>query len=246
MAEPERTDETPATSQPHTTPKDATFAPEPVSEPAPTEPGPESTLSKPHAKSKRVWYVVTLLVLVLVGGALLYSFNSTLTPSGNSAGSSTGVYPSNVYSTSTIGTTTETVVSESTLMSTTDTISKAPTTYSCEYDYWNITVSLGTTEITGTIGPPSSQIDFMIMNQNQYYDFSHYGGCAGPWSAEVAVYGLTSTYSLNWNNPAPGWYYFIFFNEKIGLASSNVYTPFVLIATVNQVQTSTVVNVVTN
>jgi len=183
--------------------------------------------------------------MVLAVGSVPYAIGQTLTTITNVL-TTTGFYTSNVYSTNTVGTTTETVVSENTFLSTTDTIQKAPASYFCTLDSWNITVSPGTTEVTGTIGPPSSQIDVMIMNQNQYYDFSHYGGCGGPWSAEVAVYGLTSTYSLNWNNPPPGWYYLVFLNEKTGLANTGVVTPFVLVATLNQIQTSTVYNVVTN
>jgi ribosomal protein L40E len=86
------------------------------------------------------------------------------------------------------------------------------------------------------------------MNQNQYYDLKHYGSCEDvqSWAAEVAVYGLTSTYSLDWTNPPAGWYYFMFLSEAVGAYHATVYTPFVLVATFNQVETSTVYNVVTN
>jgi hypothetical protein len=161
----------------------------------------------------------------------------------------TGLYTSNVYSTYTVGTTTETAVSANTFVSTTDTIPKPPKSYGCEFDWLNITISPGTSEVTGTIGPPSSKIDFFIMNQNQEHDFKQYTECGEPipyLSAEVAVYGLTSTYSLDWTNPPAGWYYFIFFNEALGLNTVTVVTPFVLVATYNELQTSTVYNVVTN
>ena len=195
--------------------------------------------------SVRLTPIVFILAMVLALASVPYAIGQTFTTMTN-VFTTTGLYTSNVYSTYTVGTTTETAVSANTFVSTADTISPAPAGRFCVYDSWNITVSPGTTEVTGTIGPPSGEIDFLVMNDNQYNDFSHYGGCAGPWDAEVAVYSLTSTYSLDWKNPPAGWYYFIFFNEKTGPSSGTVVTPFVLVATFNQVQTSTVYNVVTN
>ena len=194
----------------------------------------------------RLTALVFVFVMILAVGSVPYAIGQTLTTITN-VWTTTGFYTSNVYSTNTVGTTTEMVVSENTFVSTTDTLVPAQGTHECYFDHWNITVNPGTLEITGTIGPPSEKIDFFIMNQNQFYDFWHYGGCtSGPFSAEVAVYGLTSTYSLDWTNPPPGWYYFIFYSEAVGTNLVTVITPFVLVATYNQAQTSTVYNEVTN
>jgi len=155
----------------------------------------------------------------------------------------TGLLTQTVYSTNTIGTTTQTIVSSNTFISTTDTIGNSGT-HICTFDYWNITIDPGTIDVTGTIGPPSSKIDFYIMNQKQFSDFNHSECGNTPYVAELAVYDLTSTYSLDWKNPPTGWYYFIFSTETSG--NSAITTPFVLVATFNQEQTSTVYNVVTN
>jgi hypothetical protein len=109
---------------------------------------------------------------------------------------------------------------------------------------WNITIDPGTSEVTGTIGPPSNKIDFFIMNQQQYHDFRH-SACDEIYTAEIAKYSLTSTYSLDWKNPQPGWYYFIFSSNDVG-THPTVTTPFILVATYNQAETSTVYNVATN
>jgi ribosomal protein L40E len=82
------------------------------------------------------------------------------------------------------------------------------------------------------------------MNQQQYHLFNRSECGNTPYAAEVAVYGLTSMYSLDWKNPPPGWYYFIFSTEAPG--NSAITTPFVLVATFNQAETSTEYNVVTN
>ena len=155
----------------------------------------------------------------------------------------TGLFTSTIYSTNTVGTITQIIVSSNTFISTTDTIAKAVLAH-CTFDDWNITIDPGTTEVTGTIGPPSSTIDFYIMNQNQFSNFNHSACGNTPYAAEVAVYDLTSTYSLDWKNPPTGWYYFIFSTETSG--NSAIATPFVLVATLSQEQTSTVYNVVTN
>jgi hypothetical protein len=67
---------------------------------------------------------------------------------------------------------------------------------------------------------------------------------ATPYAAEVAVYDLTTTYSLDWRNPPVGWYYFIFSSETA--MNPIILTPFVLVATFNEVQTSMVLNTVTS
>lgn len=157
----------------------------------------------------------------------------------------TGLLTQTVYSTNTIGTTTQTIVSSNTFISTTDTIGNSGT-HICTFDYWNITIDPGTIDVTGTIGPPSSKIDFYIMNQKQFSDFNHSECGNTPYVAELAVYDLTSTYSLDWKNPPTGWYYFIFSSTTLGASVPKVTTPFVLVATFNQEQTSTVYNMVTN
>jgi ribosomal protein L40E len=188
--------------------------------------------------------IIFIFAMVLAVASVPYAIGQTFTTMTN-VFTTTGLYTWNVYSTNTVGTTTETVVSANTIASTTDKIQPGGSRLECYYDYWNITISPGTSELTGTIGPPSGQIDFYIMNQNQYYYFEH-GSCEDTYPGEVAVYHLTSAYSLDWKNPPAGWYYLIFFSEKFGPNVSTVYTPFVLVATSNQVQTSTVYNVVTN
>ena len=154
-----------------------------------------------------------------------------------------GIYSSNIYSTNTVGTTTETVTSTNTFLSTTDTI-VAGNQHTCMFDYWNITVAPGTLAVTGIIGPPSSEIDFYIMTSNQYYYFNHSECGNTPYDAEVAVYDLTSTYTLNWKNPPAGSYYIVFSTEK--WENNVIYTPFVLLSTFNQEQTSTMIEVETN
>ena len=155
----------------------------------------------------------------------------------------TGFFTSTVYSTNIIGTTTQTIVSTNTLVSTTDSLWIQMN--KCWFDDWNITIDPGTTALIGTIGPPSTIVDFYIMNRQQYASFNHSDCGSTPYEAEVAVYRLT-TYSLNWQNPPPGWYYLIFALDRQAPASMTVTTPFTLEATSNQEQTSTVYNVVTN
>jgi ribosomal protein L40E len=193
----------------------------------------------------RLTPIIFIFAMVFAVASVPYAIGQTFTSMTN-VFTTTGLYTSNVYSTNTVGTTTQTIVTSNTFASTTNTISQVGG-HHCFFDYWNVTIDPGTLDVTGTIGPPSSKIDFFIMNQNQYFDFDHSTCGAAPYSAEVAVYGLTSTYSLDWNNPPPGWYYFIFSSETFGTAAQGtITTPFVLVATFNQVQTSTVYNVVTN
>jgi hypothetical protein len=112
----------------------------------------------------------------------------------------------------------------------------------CNWDYWNLTVNPGTSEITGTIGPDNTRIGFYIMTQQQYNDFKNSvaGDCAGPWNGDVVVESLTSAYALNWTNPPPGSYYVVFFNYG---SSFPITTPFFLVATSAQEQTSTIYSV---
>ena len=67
------------------------------------------------------------------------------------------------------------------------------------------------------------------------------GGCSGPFDAEVAVESITSTYSLHWHNPPAGAYYVVFLNP--GGSNSRITTPFDLVATSTQEQTSTIYSV---
>jgi len=188
--------------------------------------------------------LLLILSIVFAIASIPSSASQTFTTETNVM-TTTGLFTSAVYSTNTVGTTTQTIVSSNTFISTTDILASNAGRV-CTYDPWNITVDPGTIEVTGTIGPPSSRIDFYIMNQNQFYAFSN-SLCGNiPYAAEVAVYGLISTYSLDWKNPPTGWYYFIFSSTTLGASVPKVTTPFVLVATFNQEQTSTVYNMVTN
>jgi hypothetical protein len=191
--------------------------------------------------------ITALLILIIVlGGASFPSALSQAFTTVTNTLTTTNVITSNAYSTNTIGTVTQTVLTMNTFVSTEDTIQKPAGSSGCYYGWWNITVDPGTTEVTGTIGPPSSQIDFYIMNPQQYVLFSHESCDQGPYDAQVASYGLTSTYSLDWKNPAPGWYAFVFSTTSIGAAGFTITTPFTLVASFNQAETSTEYNVFTN
>jgi len=192
--------------------------------------------------SLRLTPAIFVLTIVLSLASVPYAIGQTLTTL-TSRFTTTGVYTTNVYSTNTVGSTTITVESLNTFISTADTISAGAARF-CTFDYWNITIDPGTTAVTGTIGPPSSPIDFFIMNQAQYDYFDHSSCDTSSYPAEVAVYSVTTTYSLNWQNPPTGWYYFIFFTESVH--NPTVVTPFVLVAMNNKVQTSTILNTVTN
>ena len=89
----------------------------------------------------RLTALVFVFVMVLAVGSVPYAIGQTLTTITNVL-TTTGFYTSNVYSTNTVGTTTETVVSENTFLSTTDTIQKAPASYFCTLDSWNIPSAL--------------------------------------------------------------------------------------------------------
>jgi hypothetical protein len=133
-----------------------------------------------------------------------------------------------------------------TFVSTEDTLQAPTGAHGCYFDWWNITIGQGTTEVTGTIGPPSSQIDFYIMNPQQYVLFDHESCDQAPYDAQIASYGLTSAYSLDWKNPTPGWYAIVFFNPSLGGNAYTITTPFTLVASSNQAETSTEYNIVTN
>lgn len=133
-----------------------------------------------------------------------------------------------------------------TFVSTEDTLQKPAGSAGCYFDWWNITIDPGTTEVTGTIGPPNSEVDFYIMTTNQYNLFKHQECGNGPYDAIVAVEGLTSAYPLDWKSPPPGWYHFIFSSPASGGNGYTITTPFVLVASFNQAETSTEFNVATN
>jgi len=142
-----------------------------------------------------------------------------------------------------VGTTTITAASNSTIISNTiNTVSVFGPNY-CSWSYWNITIEPGTSEVSGTIGPSSYKIGFYIMNHQQFTDLKSEASvdCSGPFPGEVVVESLTSAYSLDWANPPAGSYYVVFFNS--GGASFPIATPFFLVATSAQEQTSTIYSV---
>jgi ribosomal protein L40E len=179
--------------------------------------------------------------MILAVAWVPYAIGQTLTTI-TSIFTTTALYTTNIYSPRVVGSTTETIASMNTFVSTTD--SFRGVVGGCIYDYWNITVDPVTTEITGTIGPPSSSIDLFILTPQQYLVFYH-GACRAParWGAVLLVNDIVNTYALDWKNPPAGWYYFIFLCESMP-NSGGVSIPFDLVATNSQEQTSAIVSLV--
>ena len=152
----------------------------------------------------------------------------------------TGAFTWTSFSSTVVGT--ATIISNQTsaiISSTTNTVAVMGPNY-CTWSYWTISVLPGTSEVTGTIGPSSFRIGFYIMNPQQFGNLRTEvsASCSGPFTSEVAVESITSTYSLDWQNPAAGSYYVVFFNS--GGSSFPITTPFFLVATSTQEQTSTI------
>ena len=189
---------------------------------------------------------ILLLFVILV---LVVSFPQALSQSFTTVTNvltTTGFWTSTSYSTSTVGTATSTVAVNNTFLATMDNLQKPANSGGCWFDSWNITVEPGTTEITGTIGPPSAKIDFFILSPSEFNAFRMQPeSCGNAVNTVVTAYGVTTTYTLDWKNPAPGWYYFIFLSESTGGMAYTITTPFTLVATYNQAETSTVYNVIT-
>jgi hypothetical protein len=115
----------------------------------------------------------------------------------------------------------------------------------CYYRIVNVTIDPGTTEVLGTIGPPSYEVNFYIMNPKQYQDFTS-GTICGTYSGGTMMTRehLTSAYWLEWKNPSPGQYSFIFWEPSGSMFTITV--PVVIWAIINKSSVSTSYTVFTN
>lgn len=149
----------------------------------------------------------------------------------------------NSYTTETIGATTVTTESTTTIASDTLTLQQgAP--HTCYYHYYNVTIDPGTTEVLGTLGPPNIPLDFFIMNMQQYKIFKS-GKCGQGYEGIVTEHiNAKSTHSLDWKNPPPGWYLFIFSNEDTNTPSLTI--PFVIWITYTETSVSTIYTVMSS
>jgi hypothetical protein len=188
--------------------------------------------------------LVTVL-LILVMAMTLASFpaaESQVSTTITNLSTATTVVSQASYSTNTIGLTTASGLSTNTFASDTLTLQAGNARF-CFFNYFNVTIDPGTTEILGSIGPPSTSFDFYIMNQAQYAEFNH-SECGETHAAVVSKYAITSIYDLDWKNPSPGWYYFIFSEPDV--KNPTVTIPFIIWATLGTVSTSTLFATQTN
>jgi len=185
---------------------------------------------------------ILFVCVILVSIATLPSVSSQTFTTLTSIFATTGVFTSTSYATAVVGSTTLTATTNSAMISTTYTLA----VYGKDYCNWenelNITVSVGTTQITGTIGPSSASESFYILTQQQYNDFvrAQQAGCNGYEGGEVDAGSLASAYTLDWANPPPGFYYVVFYEDS---GTFPITTPFFLIATSAQAQTSMIFSV---
>jgi hypothetical protein len=144
----------------------------------------------------------------------------------------------NVFSQTQMATVTETIVSTSATMP------PLPGA-GCHWLWWSMIVAPGTSELVGTIGPPSSRLYFFIMNGEQESVFEA-DQCNGGYYAAIVShpFDTTSSYELDWKNPPPGQYFFIFDNEAA--PGESITVPFTLVGIFNLEQSRTTVTISTN
>lgn len=115
----------------------------------------------------------------------------------------------------------------------------------CHWLWWSMIIAPGTSELVGTIGPPSLKLYFFIMNEEQESVFLTDQCNGGAYAAIVShPFDTTSSYELDWKNPPPGQYFFIFDNEAA--PAESIVIPFTLVGIFNLEQSRTTVTISTN
>lgn len=184
----------------------------------------------------RLATVLLLLVIIATVGSFPSAISQTFTTITN-VSTGTNLVSTNVSSTETVRVVTVTVNSTDTFWNSTVTVMQTGGRL-CYYRVVNVTIEPGTTGVLGTIGPPSYEVNFYILNQKQYQDFAS-GTICGSYSGGTMMtrQHLTSAYWLEWKNPLPGQYAFIFWES-----SGSVFTvtiPVVIWAIINKSIVST-------
>src|SRR5208337_1009584 len=161
--------------------------------------------------------VTILLLFATISTVLSFSpvMSQTFTTVTN-VSTVTNIVSTNVYSTNTVEATTVTVEHTSGFYS----IATVPYFDTCDYVPYRVTIDPGTTEVFGTIGPASGYVFpanspstvrfyFAIVTKEQYDIATVSHGC-GRFPFGIVHEVVTLSYSLDWKNPTPGLYYFIF------------------------------------